>query len=285
MCIAWHMVKDFLDRAFFRHFIRLLPLGVVLAIVRTSAVFFAPITPVAWRLWLCGPLKISFGRMLVLGYLRSVARIERYVLLLKSDQIPDITRHISVKEKQHLSQARESGRGVILVTIHSYYFRLLMRWTNEVDNTWRPYLIKKFPRKPDMHQPKAECLHQIQLKIFSDRLLDTGSGTRQAARILKAGGTIILAQDIPDKTAVTVRFLNKETPISLGAARLAEMTDALIVPIAPSGLLRGWFWMIRIWPAIDPRGNDTLGRLIAAMEEIIRTNPETWGFWWHFWRT
>jgi len=284
MGMTWDKAKTSLDLAVKRRFIMLLPLGIALAIARTLAFFLAPMSPIAWHLRLFGPMRIGFTRMLAIGYLRSTARMEKYILLYKSDQIKEITRLISVKDEDHLTRARATGRGIILVTIHSMYFRLLMRWVNEADESWQPYLIKAFPGKLGNRHAQAHYLHRIQLKIFGGRLLDTGIGTREAIRILKAGGTVMLTQDLPDRAAETIVFLNKKIPLPLGAARLAEMTNALIVPVAPSWRFGGKLWTLRFWPAIDPAAGETRNRLVEATEEMIRTYPATWELWRLFWR-
>lgn len=282
MRMTWRSIKVAVDINIARHLARALPLGPARLLARILAGFFAPLSLVAWRLMLFGPLHIGLGRMLALGYLRSMGRMERYLFIQKLGRLRTITRFVTPAGTEFVSRARDSGRGILLVSIHTLYSRLLLYWLNQPERGWNPYLVKRFPGRKD--KGRAAYLHRHHDSLFGERLIDSGPGIIKAARVLRSGGMVLIAQDVFTVGPAPAIFLGRSVPMPLGAARLAEMTDSLILPVL-AAQKSGWKTLIRFWPPIDPRDGGAREKILAVMEEMVTAYPAVWEFWRGYWET
>ena len=253
----WKGVTAKLDLRVTRPLLRSLPLRGTLDAIRIVAVFSAPFSPTAWRLALAGVLPGSPSRVWRIGYLCGVAVMDKYVWRYKADDLRDVPAMLRVEGREHLDAARRTGRGLILVTLHGPEFRLLQHWVNQADPDWRPYLVKYIPG-PDV-MDRDRLIHQEQERIFAGRLLDIGFGIRQAIKVLRAGGTILITQDTVSRDAAPVRILGRPFRNTLGAARLAELTDAVILPVVVAPALGRPRWVLRFWLLLDPRDGANQG--------------------------
>lgn len=255
--------------------LRLAPLHFSLLLVRFRAVLQAPFYKSTWNLKATGLIQRGLFGWLRLGYQMIAGRKSKKIWYAKFGLLSKVTKKITLQNPEYLDQARHSGRGLILVTIHSPYFRLLQLWINQFDFGWEPYLIKNFPTGQAL---EPYILHEQQKKIFQTRLIDSHKPL-QAARILAKGGTVLLAQDVLVKNIEPVNFLGKQLKNPLGALRLAEKTDSVILPVImvdTGGLNR---WKIHFGPLIDPSVGESKQKLLQTMEEIILQYPETWESW------
>lgn len=93
----------------------------------------------------------------------------------------------------------------------------------------------------------------------------------------------MLFQDILNRKADPIDFLGYKVPNPLGAVRLAEMTDSLILPLITVNSFsfgkKTPRWEIHFWNAIDCRNKETKKQLVSSLEEMIKTYPEAWGLW------
>jgi lauroyl/myristoyl acyltransferase len=90
-----------------------------------------------------------------------------------------------------------------------------------------------------------------------------GSGAR-FAKTLQAGGRVLINFDVPGTTPV--RFLGKTVELRTGTARLAEKTDAVIVPVLP--MRRGGGWRLHLDEPIDPRQHPDWLTLLQAVADV-----------------
>lgn len=102
----------------------------------------------------------------------------------------------------------------------------------------------------------------------------TGGGFEDALALLREGGKLGLAADVPGSTPV--RFFDKPARVRSGIARLALATDASVVPI--HGTFRRGRPVAVLGAPIAPRGDvETLmGEIIAAVEAPLAGRPEAW---------
>lgn len=97
---------------------------------------------------------------------------------------------------------------------------------------------------------------------------------RRFTQVLKDGGRVLINLDVPGKTPVL--FLGKTVELMSGTARLAQSTDAVVVPVIP--LPRGRKWYLHVAAPIDPRNypswEDLLQAIVSNVEALILQAPE-----------
>ena len=139
-------------------------------------------------------------------------------------------RGVCIEGLERLLTAFNAGRGVVVVSAHLGAWEDLMRLGQWLG---RPvYVISK-----QMKSRLAQHLWDRSRRQAPARL-DRGARGRIAAKTLRSGGVIadVLDQHDPRPRAITLNFLGREAQTSGDLARLALMSDALIVPLF---LLRG----------------------------------------------
>jgi lauroyl/myristoyl acyltransferase len=114
-------------------------------------------------------------------------------------------------------------------------------------------------------------------KLYCDagfELLHANGSARTLIRVLKGGGIVHLAMDLPGQTPTP--FLGKTVEMADGTARLAKMTDCLIVPAAL--VPRGRRWAVHVEETVDPRDYASPADLHQALavihEKFIMSAPE-----------
>ena len=195
----------------------------------------------------------------LLKYRRWVGKLESFVWRFKRDVA--VVNRVQVFHEERLQQCRREKRGLILVSVHHYYMGLFFYWANQVVPKLEPYLVANFwlQRRPRLHT----FLYRGHQRLFNGRLIHIGQDMRKAVRILQDKGTLILLQDHLQKDAPLVEFLGHRVPNPLGAARLAEMTDSLILPfIAKNEIHSKKKWSIHFQAPIDPRERMTKQKLL-----------------------
>ena len=102
---------------------------------------------------------------------------------------------------------------------------------------------------------------------------------RKAVRILKGGGAVIITQDNVDQSLPPTMFMGKKLHGPFGAARLAEITDSLILPVIVAPVFHRVGWTILMRPPVDPRLGSTKDGLVRSLEELVSSCPEVWDYW------
>lgn len=252
------------------------PTRLALCSIRILAFLGTPF--MIWGYFLSSPFSLAFWNYIRTVFLLLLGKMEKQVWLAKTEELIQLPTMLKVEGWEHYQKARASERGLILTTIHSVHFRLLQHWVNQYDPNEKAYLIQVFPEVTDGYS------YQLQLqqrKIFNGRLLNVNYNPdlRRAVSILKQGGIIIICQDVTNSKAEPVPFLNRNINIPLGAAKLAAISGALILPlnIINEGLKLSW--QLKFEPLIDPNMGGTKTKLLNAIESIIMKNPESWDYW------
>lgn len=173
---------------------------------------------------------------------------------------------VSLNE-EHVHEARAGGRGVIFVSVHSNYPHVSLSWFYRIVNTegWTIHALMSEQAPPAVIQAYGRSYTSV---------LSSITGVHKAARILKRGEGLVLLQDIFADDGVPVRLYDRVVLFRLGAARLARMTDSLILPFtALSCRGKG---VVHWWPPIEPREDDVEKALVEAMARMIHTYPRSW---------
>lgn len=203
------------------------------------------------------PRDLSLGTT-VLALTTEVVASRLRALRVQRVSYPVTSLHV-----EYVHIARAGGRGVIFVSVHSNYAQVSLSWFYRTINSegWT------------IHAVSSDATQEAYRRVFQS-VLPSSTGLHKAARVLKRGEGLVLLQDIFADDGVPIRLYDRVVPIRLGAARLAQMTDSLILPyIALSRRGKG---MIHWWPPIDPREGDVENALVEAMAGMIHTYPRSW---------
>jgi lauroyl/myristoyl acyltransferase len=188
-------------------------------------------------------------------------------------------KRLHIIDREYLDTARQTKRGLIFVSIHHHCLRLFCYWINQIDPTLQPYLVANefAQRRRALHEFAMRACHTV----FSGRFIPVNSDMRKTVRVLQQGGSILLLQDRIRPDAPLIPFLGYMVRNPLGAVRLAEMSDALIIPFITASRISfdKKKWSIHFWPHIDPRAGTTKARLIACLEQMVLNYPEVWQNW------
>lgn len=113
-------------------------------------------------------------------------------------------------------------------------------------------------------------MRRIRTRAVGERVFSPEEAARKGLRLLKEGGTLILAGDVFTLGERRYPFLGRALPLPSGVTWFAEQSGKPIHPciIVPDGRT----WRLWIGPAIPP----TQEAAIAAMEECIRRAPGNW---------
>lgn len=244
------------------------PLGISMLYAQITSLLLLPFHSRLWKLQ--NKWHFSFGKSFILSWRFYCAKTARSIWRWSLDiKDPSINKLVRVKGEDYFKDALGSGRGIILVSVHTFSFHLFQLWIGLNYGSYQPYLIKEY--KKDQY-----IIGERQQKIFQGRLLHSDTGLFKAVKVLKNKGLIILCQDVERKTAESIDFLGKERRYPLGAARMAEMTDALIVPVIIAGDFFSWNHVVHFWPPLDPRNGFLKPGVVQAMEEMVMKYLGDW---------
>jgi len=135
---------------------------------------------------------------------------------------------VNVVGAEHLRDALEQKKGIILVTCHFGSVDLNAALLSKIDFQGRTFSITY--RKPSV--PLVDQFLQSVRKKISDKVLPI-QNVRGIAQELKNSNIIWIAPDIEvkNKTSVFVTFQGVPAATSTMISRLSRMTGALVVPV------------------------------------------------------
>ncbi len=187
-----------------------------------------------------------------------------------------IERKTVVHGLEHVRVAKGRGRSVILLESHCVGMNvapaLLARHHPDV-------LMMKLQRNPVVNW----LLNSVRAR-FGLRLITRAQGLRPAVRALKQG---LVFHYLPDedfglRRSVFAPFFGVPTATLATLGRLAELTDAVVIPCFVRLSPRGYEITLKAPLANFPRGDkqDDAARMNRALEDGIRTHPEQ--YMWTF---
>ena len=184
---------------------------------------------------------------------------------------PELLTSLRVEGIEHLLDARDRGRGVVLNFVHhGYYdggFPSIARLGGPAHVVVHPYML----------EPDAPLWLQQHVRIGSANggtATSAAVGTEGLADLLRRGDTVAIASDVAGRTPL--RFVGREVRGSFGAARLATDTGAAVVVMTSEEDAEGP--VIRLHEPIDPARVDSprelLERMLAIHESVLLRWPE-----------
>ncbi|GAC1397338.1 MAG: hypothetical protein NVSMB65_16300 [Chloroflexota bacterium] len=258
----------------------------------------AAVCDLAYLVWVPKRRNTVRNARVVLGSARRAPRVARAswrnygLYLIDFLRLPvisreEILRSVHVVDWSGLDAALAAGHGAIFVTAHYGCWDMA------------PTLIDD--RYPGRVYAAAETFEPARLNdlVQGHRLakglqvIPAETGTRQMIRVLRRNNVLALVVDRPvhgDEGGVEVTFFGRPTMVPAGAATLALLTGA---PILPGYLrrVRGAHYESRMGDAIAPvatgdRAADVqrlTQQFMAQIELMVRERPSLWYMFRSFW--
>jgi len=178
---------------------------------------------------------------------------------------------------EHLDKARDTGRGVILLSAHF----------TSIDLTGR--LLTMFASFNVMYRKHENPVVESLMSHSRDKLTEgaiQSENVRAMIRALKKGNVVWYASDrnTQRKQAVFVEFFGHLASTNSAASRLSKITGALVVPFYGVRRATGDGYDLFILPSLDDFPTDDIEadarRINAIIEGWVRDYPEQY-LWIH----
>ena len=176
----------------------------------------------------------------------------------------------------NLHEARQQGKGVLLITAHFSCLeiggRIFAQGFSAVKGMYRPL------KSPVLEWYQVQARTKYSAGMISKRKM------RSAIRHLRQGGVMWYApdQDFGADQSVFVPFFGIQTATLLATHRLIRMTGCAVVPMFPSYDPETRCYTVSLLPPLEPfAGEDPvpdLQKLNSIMEDQIRSAPGQ--YWW-----
>jgi KDO2-lipid IV(A) lauroyltransferase len=188
---------------------------------------------------------------------------------------------LSPSSRRHLSDVRDSGRGLLLVGCHLSNFDLAAMVLAQ--DLWVKPQVLSFPDPPGGFQFFNALRGRMGMRITPS----APGALREALRRLSASGVVLTGVDRPLPGAEDkIIFFDAPAPLPMGYIRLALRTRCLVAtvgcvqkrdhdPIGYEVIINPPMEMIVTGNrAQDVRRN--VRRVLAELEDLIRRHPEQW---------
>ena len=182
-----------------------------------------------------------------------------------------------VEGRQHLDDALDRGKGVVLLTGHFTTLEIgamLVGLYTQLNGVYKK-----------AHNPMFNAFMAHYRSTYGEELIEN-KNVRALIRGLRKGRATWFApdQDFSEQDIVFTPFLGGIASTLTATARMAEMTGAKVVPFYPVRLDRGQGYRLVILPALQDFPSDDIekdsARINKAIENMVYANPTQYG-WVH----
>lgn len=219
-----------------------------------------------------GGLPVREARRRARASYRSYSRMIVDTIWVHAFPGTQIFLHGSIDGLENLHDARDAGRGGILVLVHFGSWDIAASLALGGGHPLSSVMAPVGP--PWITDLLAWSRKQKEMELFTPM-----AAARGLLRSLRRGRIIALLIDIPEGGPVaTVRFCNGPVKFSTGAASLARLTGA---PLLPAECWRiGTGYHVRVYPPYRPAPEDddqaVTQHLATLLEGAVRRMPEQW---------
>lgn len=206
-----------------------------------------------------------------------IVEIIKYRTISKTE----ITRRCKVKNLEILEELNCNDRSVICVQGHYANWE----WTTHIDDLLKHKILSVY--KPLHNEAEDKFMIKIRerfgaMAVVKNRILRV-LARRQKAEKLSAIG--LVSDQVPDVNKMTywMPFLNQDTPVYLGAEKMAKMFDLPVLFIYARKLKRGYYEIEFIPVADKPKETanyEITEKHVKLTEKMIQEAPEYW-IWSH----
>lgn len=192
---------------------------------------------------------------------------------------------VTVEGKDHVTQARKLGKGVIILPMHFGSWELASLSCAMLGYPYKMFAKpqKKYSRLDDLLNSYRACGGSV--------VLSRGSGTRDFIRGLKNNEVIGMVVDQGGRDGVSVPFFNRQARMSIGAIRMGLKMG---VPICFSAIVRenGFHHKMVIHEPFDLKNTGDLDADIVSnlkmitkvMEQYICKYPAEYMWFYKIWK-
>jgi len=186
-----------------------------------------------------------------------------------------LRRLVQVDGLGHLEQAKQQGKGVLIMSAHFTSFEIGGRLLG----LFTPFHLMYRPNK----NPVLEYVVQRSRRRHFDGIIPSNS-IRQLVQCLRQGHCVWYAPDLgyTRQNHVRVPFFGRPAPTTTATSRIARSTGAPVVPFYPERLSGGQGYKLHLLTALDNFPTDDpeadTARTNAVLEAQIRQMPEQY-FW------
>jgi KDO2-lipid IV(A) lauroyltransferase len=191
-------------------------------------------------------------------------------------------RLIRFKGREHLDQALQAGRGVVLVTIHAPHFPLLhLKLAQE---KYPIHVMMRPMRDPGVSDYIRGVAALSGIATFLSR--PVSAAVRRTFGLLKQNAVVVIQMDQDVRAAgVPVMFFGQSASTPSGPAGFVRRTGAALVPAFIRREEKGTF-TVEVLPALPLIEADDEAASVQALtqsitrtfEEWIRQNPRQWSW-------
>ena len=216
------------------------------------------------------------------GMFRSIARVLVALAKFPCIRRDNLDKWIRLEGREHLDNARRSGRGILFATAHlgnwelsAYVYGLLVGPMNVVV---RP-----------LDNPVLDRLVERRRALSGNRILSKRDPARPIMKALAANEAagILIDQNTSLDSGVFVEFFGIPAAAPGGFVRLAARSGAAVIPGFALWRPEEQRYVLRFYPPV-PMTGDTLRDTQAVqsiLETVIRSHPDQW-LWIHRrWKT
>ncbi len=203
---------------------------------------------------------------------------------------------IRLEGKAHLEQALENGKGALLLTGHSGAF-VSSVWGHGFHGIQASLLTNDSPSSDDFSRAyrlfarlvistiEKSCLRPVVTFPLGGDKSKAITASRKIKSLLQANEPVIAALDVPPNLTSSreqVDFLGRTCLMPSGIIRIAKKTGSpVVVYSAPWDRPFSHDCTIKFAGtlSLDAPLKEDIRKCSAAIEQIIRTNPEQWAHW------
>jgi phosphatidylinositol dimannoside acyltransferase len=219
-----------------------------------------------------GGLPVAEARRRARASYRSYARMIIDTIWIHAIGLDEMFDHGSIEGVENLDNARDSGRGGILVLVHFGSWDIAASMALAAGHSVSTVMAP-------VGTPSITALLGWSRRVKEMELFTPAAAARGLLRALRAGRLIALLVDIPEGGPTTeVRFCNGPVKFTIGPAVLARVTGAPLVPVScwrePAG------YRVHVREPFHPADGDgdeaIMQRVAAILEDDIHRMPAQW---------
>ena len=198
----------------------------------------------------------------------------------------DVLNLLDVEGYEHLEEAYQKGKGVIIMSGHFGLWEYIPQWA-----ALKGYKVTTVVRR--QNNKYADQWFEEMRRAHGGKTTDSGMGLREILRALKNGYMLGLMMDQDNgKKGIFVKFMDKWCSAPVGPALISLKLNTPIVPLFILPNYEGKH-IFKLYPPIYPENyeNTVEGQqkltsdYTQLYEKIVRKYPEQW-FWMHRrWKT
>jgi phosphatidylinositol dimannoside acyltransferase len=224
-------------------------------------------------------------RLLGLRVCNTVAKNYYDLIRLRSIDRDTVLEHVDIDGLEHVEQALECGKGIIIVSAHVGNFSVMAKLPSTLG--LEAAIIAERVEPPQLFKYMARLRSAMGIDVISPG----PSAMRTVLRLLRSNGVLLLAadRDVTNQGRV-VKFFGRRTTLPSGPVVLAMKAGAPLIPAHTIRTNNRHSHVVISDPVqLQHSGNwerdveQNMSRLSRALESMIRADPGQWAVLQRVW--